>query len=638
VFGNKKVMVRIVLGLVVGVLAVGMLLYLVPQGTGTGSSPDTVAQVGDQVVTVTDVRDQLQKIQKRNQVPKALEGFYAQQILLQLVFEKELEYEAKRLGITVSDEERAERIRQILPTVYSDGAFVGMDRYSAEVRTRFEMGVGEFEELIRQGLLEEKFRRLVTDGISAKPEEILEEFQRRNEKVKLDYVLIKPEDLEAKLNPGEAELSAHYEKNRSRYMVPERRVVRYALLDLNELRQHVQVSDSELRAIYQQHIAQYQVQDRVHVEHILFKTIGKTDAEVAEIQKKAEEVLKKAKKGANFEDLAKQYSEDTGTQPKGGDLGWIVHQQTVPEFEKAAFGLPKNGISDLVRTQYGFHIIKVLDRENAHTKPFEEVKDSIRGPLILQEVDRQASDESDKIAAAVRKSSRGSLDSLAKQFNLSVAETRPVAATDAVLELGNSQELKDTIFQLRAGELSMPIRTDRGYVVLSVKEIQGAHQGAFAEVRDQVLEDWKRDNAAQLARSKAQELAKRLQAGENIHSAAKALGLEAKTSDSFARDGNITGAANSKQLSPAFRLAVGQNSPPVSVGANWLVYRVIEKQEPKLEDLPNQSKELRDRVLQEKRSLAFEAFQSALEDRLRQEGKLQLKPNVIKNFFGGLGG
>src|SRR5437870_13554739 len=119
-------------------------------------------------------------------------------------------------------------------------------------------------------------------------------------------------------------------------------------------------------------------------------TVGKPDAEVDEIKKKAEDVLKQAKKGAKFDELAKKYSEDPGTKDKGGDLGWIVQGQTVPEFEKAAFSLPKGGISDLVRTQYGFHIVKVLDHENAHTQPFEEVRASIEAPMLLSRADQKA--------------------------------------------------------------------------------------------------------------------------------------------------------------------------------------------------------------------------------------------------------
>src|SRR4029077_4788969 len=110
-----------------------------------------------------------------------------------------------------------------------------------------------------------------------------------------------------------------------------------ALLDLSKLRATTTVSDDTLRAYYNSHIDEYKIENRAHVEHILFKTIGKTDAEVAEIRQRAEDVLKKAKSGANFEDLAKKYSEDDSTKPKGGELGWIVEKQTVPEFEQAAF-------------------------------------------------------------------------------------------------------------------------------------------------------------------------------------------------------------------------------------------------------------------------------------------------------------
>ncbi|MBV9886058.1 MAG: SurA N-terminal domain-containing protein, partial [Acidobacteria bacterium] len=163
---RQQMFSRILLGAVVLVLAGGMLLYLVPSMPGTGSdaasSTDTVATVGSESVSMLEVRQQLAEIEQRNQVPKALESLYAQQILKQLVFQKEIEYEAKRLGIHVSDEERAERIRQFLPTAYDGGTFVGMDRYAAEVQARFQMTVPVFEEQIRQGLLLEKFRKLVT--------------------------------------------------------------------------------------------------------------------------------------------------------------------------------------------------------------------------------------------------------------------------------------------------------------------------------------------------------------------------------------------------------------------------------------------------------------------------------------------
>jgi len=630
---NRKLGYRILLGAVVLVLGGSMLLYLVPQAPGTGDvSTDTVAQVGDQKVTVAEVRQQLNQIEQRNPLPKPMEGFYAKRILDQLVFTKELEYEAKRLGITISNEEIADRIRQLLPTAFNGGTVIAMDQYTQEVQNRFQMTVPVFEDLVRQSMVAEKFQKLVTDGISVGPVDLQDEFRYRNEKVKLDYALIKPEDLESKITLDDAEIKAAYEKNKPKYQVPERRVVRYGLVDVNQMRQNVRISDDQLKAQYQQNIQQYQVPNRVHAEHILLFTKGKTDAEVAEIKKKAEDVLKQVKKGGNFEDLAKKYSEDPGSKDKGGDLGWIIEKQTVPEFEKAAFSLNKGQVSDLVQTVYGFHIIKVLDKETAHTRPFDEIKDSLRAPLLLTEADKQASDEADKLTAEIRKSNKTTLDDLAREYHLTVSETRPIGQTEPLLELGNSQDVKDAIFRQRVGDVSLPVRTDRGYVVLSLKQILPAHQGSLEEVRDKVIGDLKREKANEQARAKADELAKRAKAGENFDAAAKSLGLEAKISEAFARNGNIAGAASGKQLAAAFQMKTGDVGLPLSLGANWLVYRVAEKQEPNPADFEKQKKEITEQVLQNKRSLAFEAFRTSLENRLKQEGKLKLMPERLKTF------
>jgi peptidyl-prolyl cis-trans isomerase D len=290
----------------------------------------------------------------------------------------------------------------------------------------------------------------------------------------------KPADLASSIHPTDADLSAWFAKNASRYQIPEKRSARYALLDLAKLRESIHVNDDTLRAYYNAHIDEYKVQNRVHVEHILFKTVGKTDAEIAEIRQQALAVLKQANHGANFEDLAKRYSEDDGTKPKGGDLGWIVEGQTVPEFQKAAFSLPKGAISDLVKTQYGFHIIKVLDRETAHTKSFEEVRESILQRVLAQKATTEANELEDQMASAVRQSDRQPLEDLAKRFHLELGETPPAAITDPLGYLSNSPDLQQMLFRLQPGELSRPIQTDSGYVILTVKDVLPAHPGELA--------------------------------------------------------------------------------------------------------------------------------------------------------------
>jgi peptidyl-prolyl cis-trans isomerase D len=246
---TQKLFSRILLGVVVLALSGGMLLYLVPTGPGdTRTSTDAVAKVGDQTVTVAEIRQQLNQIKQRNQVPPMLEPYYAQQILRQLLLQKEMEYEAGQLGIRVSNDEIADRIKLILPAAFNGGTPIAPDQYAALVQSRTQMSVSEFEDTVRLGMLQEKFQKLVTDGISAGPAELQEEFVYRNEKVKLDYAFIKPEDLQAKITLNDAEITAAYEKNKAKYQVPEKRVVRYAIVDVNQVRQSLEISDDQLKA------------------------------------------------------------------------------------------------------------------------------------------------------------------------------------------------------------------------------------------------------------------------------------------------------------------------------------------------------------------------------------------------------
>jgi len=620
------------LGVIVGLLGVGMLLYLIPgQGTESVSAADVVATVDNQSITVTDIRAQLARIQRASAIPAALEPLYAQQVLNELVFQRELAVEAKQLGITVSDQERADRIRQLIPTAFVGGTFVGNDQYAAQVEATSGMGVAEFEDLIGQGLLQEKFRELVTDGMSVSPAEVEQEFRRRNDKLKIIYVAIKPDDLQAQIEPSDADLSAYFQKNKAKYNVPERRVVQYAFLDLEQLRLHANIPQDQIRSYYEQHLDRYKMPDRAHVAHILFKTVGKTDSEAEEIRKKSEDVLKKAKSGANFGDLAKQYSDDS-TKEVGGDLDWIVRGQTVPEFEQAAFSLPIGSISDLVKTQYGFHIVKVIDRQAARTQTLDDVFPQILGTLQEDQAQRQAEDLSGQISAEIRRSGRVSIDDLAKKFNLKFGQTPPLEANKPILEVGNSPELTETIFRLRPGDDSAAIRTDKGYVVISVKEDQPAHPATLAEVRDRVLADYRREKAADLAKSRAEELAQRAKSGEDLAKAAKPLGLEAKTSDLFSRTGSISDLGGAAQLGPAFSLAAGQTSDAVPLGADWAVYRVLERQPANPADLAKQRQDIQQQLLDARHTMAFEAFRTALDNRTRQEGKFKLNVENLKRI------
>jgi peptidyl-prolyl cis-trans isomerase D len=626
--------IKITMTVILVLICLSMVITLIPglySGSAGANSPDSVASVGGQNISVVEVQRQLNQVSHGQSIPPMLKGLYAKQVLDQMVFQRALELEAQRLGIRVTPEEETERIKQILPTAFAGDTWL-KDRYALEVQQRAGMSVEEFETFLRHQMLLDKFRAIVTDGISVTPAEIQQEFRRRNEKVQIEYALVKPAELAATIHPTDAELNAYYQKNASRYQVPEKRSARYALLDLAKLRARTRVDDPALRAYYNSHIDEYKVQNRAHVEHILFKTIGKTDAELAEISAKAQDVLNKAKKGASFEDLAKKFSEDDATKPKGGDLGWIVEGQTVPEFQQTAFSLPKGSISDLVKTQYGFHIIKVMDRETAHTKSFEEVRDAILPILLDEKVRQDANDISNQMAAAVRQSNRQPLEELAKKFNLVLGEAPPASATDPIGELGSTPDLHQTLFQLRSGELSSPLQLPQGFVILTVRDIQPAHQGTLAEVHDRVLADYQQDQSAELARTKANELSKSAQAGTPFDKAAKSLGLDVKTSEPVSRTGTIPDLGSGRQVEAAFGMPVGHVSPAAQVGGNWLVYRIVGHQPVNPAEFSTQNDQIRQQVLQSKQSAAFEAFRAALEDRLKKEGKLVINADAMKRL------
>lgn len=626
--------IKISMGVILVLICVSMVVTLVPglmSGPTGDQSPDAVATIAGQSISINDFQQQFDQVTRNQSVPQMMRGIYANQLLNDMVFRDALEYEAGVLGIQVTSQQEAERIRELIPSAWSGNTWL-KDRYAAVVQQQTNMTVDQFESALHDQMVMDKFREMVTAGVTVSPAEIQQEFRWRNEKVKIDYALIKPSDLASTIHPTDAELSAWFAKNLGKYQIPEKRSARYALLDLNKLRTSTQVSDDELKAYYNSNIDQFKVENRVHVEDILFKTVGKTDAEVAEIRKKAEDVLKQAKSGANFEDLAKKYSDDDASKAKGGDLGWIVEGQTVPEFEKVAFGLPKGQISDLVQTQYGFQIIKVLDHEQAHTKTFDEVRASILQPVTDQKVTDAANNISDQMAAAVRQSDRQSLDDLAKKFNLQVGETQPSSVTEPVGQLGNTPDLHQVLFSLHPGELSQPLPIDNGYVILTVTNILPAHQGTLTEVHDQALADYQKEKSIDLARSRADQLSKLVQGGQNFDQAAKSLGLTVKTSDSFARNGSIPDVGTGSQVGAAFNMMVGQVGAPIQIDSNWLVYRVVSHDAANPADLAQQKTAIEQQLLQTKQSAAFEAFHNALVDQLKSEGKLTINTDLMKRF------
>jgi peptidyl-prolyl cis-trans isomerase D len=247
--------IKITMSVILGLICISMVVTLVP-GLLSGSlttSPDAVATVGGQDITLVSAQQQMSAAEQSQTIPAMLRPIYAKQIVDSMVFSAALQVEADRLGITVTPDEERARIRQILPMAFSGDTWL-KDQYETAVETQLRMTVPQFESELRDSMLQEKFREMVTSGITVSDSEIQQEFKARNEKVQIQYVLIKPTDLAGTIHPADADLAAYFAKNSAKYQVPEKRSGSYAMVDLAKLKTTTQVSDDELQAFYTQTI------------------------------------------------------------------------------------------------------------------------------------------------------------------------------------------------------------------------------------------------------------------------------------------------------------------------------------------------------------------------------------------------
>ncbi len=433
--------------------------------------------------------------------PEMLRAFgFDKQVLDYLISQKVVAVEAKRLGMQVSDREVQDKVLAY-PAFVDSGGFIGRARYQALLEQN-NMTVPEFEESIRSQLLSEKLMSFLTAGITISDKEAEDEYRKKNEKAKIDYFVIDPVKLESKVTVTDQDQKDYYEKNKSRYQMPEARKAKYVFVDSVKYHKQATATDKELEDYFNQHQEDYRLKETVGAQHILFKTEGKTPEEVAAIRTKALSVLERAKKGEDFGALAKTFSEDSSAA-QGGNLGEFPHGQMVPEFEKAAFSLGVGAISDLVQTQYGFHIIKVNKKQEARLRPFSEMKEAIRSIVLGTKGSAKAADVSQKIAAELK--TNKNLDAVAQKYEAEVRETPALSAGQNIPQLSNSAEMIKQIFSLAKNEIGTAVQSDEGYSIPTVVDILPAHDASFDEAKPRVLADVKLEKANQLATEKSKE-------------------------------------------------------------------------------------------------------------------------------------
>ena len=498
------------------------------------------------------------------------------QILSQLVDEEAMVAESRKQGLTVSDVEIRERILA-LPGFQENGKFVGEQRYRQILQFQNPpMTTADFERSLRRALQIEKLRNALTGWMSVSDAEVAAEFRKRNEKVKLDVVPVTAEAFKSQVTVSDAEIAAAFEKSKERYRIGEKRKIKYALLNVDQVRQTIAVPETEIAAFYQQNLSQYQTPAQVRASHILFKTEGKDEKAV---QAKAEEVLKMAKApGADFAALAKKYSEDESNNANGGDLDYFGRGRMVAEFEQAAFAMKNGEISDLVKTAFGFHIIKMVDNKPETTRPLAEVRTEIEDQLKWQ----KAQAEAEKIAKSLEATMKtpADLDRIAKERGMQVTETGLILLAEPIQGVGSQPELSGRLFGMKEGDVTPAMRVSTGWVFATVTGRQDPYIPKLDEVKTKVADDVKQEKAAEMAKQRAAAIATELKSAKDFAAAAKRAGLEIKPTELVARGSAIPDLGISESIdNVAFALPQGGVSDAITTPTGTAIVRVAEKVE-----------------------------------------------------------
>jgi peptidyl-prolyl cis-trans isomerase D len=640
---------KIVLSGLLLIVCAAMVIAFVPginDFTGGAPGRGIVAKVSGEDISVEQVRATArdmaeQQAQQYGKNAAMLMPFLIQNSIQraadQLIGREALLIEAQHLGLKATPEEVKDELQHghYATVFFPGGTFIGQAEYEGLLQ-QHNLTVASFEDNVRKEILIGKLQAMITNSASVGDGAIRQEFNKENTKVKFDYAVLKEDDIKKGLHPTDTELKAYYDGHQKSYAnsIPEKRKIKYAVLDTAKIQSGVQVTQDDLQAYYNAHRDQYRVAEQVKVSHILIKTPlagadGKVDEKgVAEAQKRAEDLLKQLKAGANFEELAKKNSEDPGSAKQGGSLGWIGKGRTVPEFEKAAFSLPKGQMSDLVKSSYGFHIIRVDDKQDAHMKTLGEVKAEIE-PLVKQQKAQDiAQKQADDLLAQAK--TQG-LDAAAAAKGAQVVTSDFFGRRDILPGMGPAQQLMDAVFT--ASEKSAPemASTSQGFAVFQLLAIKPASTPTFDEIRARVETEFKNERASVLLTQKTQELSDRAKSEHDLKKAAKELGAEMKTSDFVLPDGQVPDLGSmSGQASVAFTMKPGDISGPIDSGGNGVVLSVLEVQAPTDADFAAKRDEIREQLLQSQKQQLFGLFVNNVRDQMEKSGKIKVNQEEMK--------
>ena len=536
-----------------------------------------------------------------------------QQVVNDLVTEALIVQRAKAEGLDVSDEELNAQL-QAVPAFRENGVF-SMKLYQEFLRRRGTTAAA-FEAEVRRDLTRFKVEQAVRAGAKVSDAEVEQAFTYRKEKVRAAWAAVDLASIVSKTTASDAEIAAYLKDNPGQFERPERRRILFVLVDAKDWTRAI--TDAEVQKYYDGHRAEFETPHQVHAAHVLIRVpeTGGSEGE-DKARAKAADLIRRARAGEDFGKLAKEFSEDPGTAARGGDLGWITKGQVVPQFEEAAFALTQGQVAPApVRTQFGFHVIRVLEIREGGRKPVKDVAPQIRAKLFTEHLEEAAAARAREIRPALLAAKDFAAE--AKRLGFPARESI-VARPAGSAAFARAEPLQEAAFAVAIGGVSEPVKTPAGLVILKVLERRPAGVPPLADVKDEVGNAVKRKKAEAVALARARALAADARSGGDLPALAKREGDQAGATALFSRE-EPPDRLPAEAAQAALRTPAGQVSDPVKTPLAYYVVKTLERVAPDPMELAKDRQQVSRQLLETKRNDAWQRWVMAT----REKAKIEL--------------
>jgi len=589
---------------------------------GEKTQAQTIAYLGKDKISVeayyAALRQRLEAIQKQFQgLNKSFiqQLNIPQQVLEQLVQQNLLEQKAEEMGIVASDKEVRDRVVSMFQR---DGKFVGFTEYK-KILDWNHISLADFEDDLKKDIILNKMIQVLTAGIAVTPEELWENYVKQNDSAKIEYLILDESKIPADQPLQPADIQNYFERNASKYALPERREGSYVFLNTEDLKKELAISDPEVQKYYKDNIDQFKEPERVKVSRIYLLLAAK---EKEAVRTEAQGLLDRISKGEDFARLAKMYSQDAKATD-GGDWGFDEWRSLPPQEAEEIKGLEKDRVSGIVETSEGLSILKVTEKEPEKTQPLEEVKIRVRSMLEDQKARDLAAQKISQLEKSARKEK--SLDVAAQKMGLKVKGTGPLKQGQALDDIDPAGSVSQAFFGLKEKEISSSIYIFSGTGVVQLEKIEPPRPAKFEEVKDTVENDLRARARKEIARKKILEAQARLE-GKKWEEAGPNEGLEYKNAMDYKREQYLAVIGESSEIDRlVFSLPLNQVSEPVEYSSGYVLLKVLERKDATREEFEKNKETETNNLLEAKRNKFLQAYL----DQLRQEKNVRINSSLF---------